>query len=102
MDILLQYFDGCSNWTTTAGHLARLVDEGLDATVIHDRIESEQDAVAKGFHGSPTILVDGNDPFAVDETPAGLTCRIYQTASGPAGTPSLEQLRDAIARPGRE
>jgi hypothetical protein len=48
------------------------------------------------FHGSPTIIVDGHDPFPTAGQP-GLACRIYQTPAGPAGAPTVEQLRSALA-----
>ncbi len=94
--VSLQYFEGCPNWRTTAGLLARLADEGLDVTVDHECIDSHETAVARGFHGSPTVLVDGVDPFAEESMPIGLACRIYQTPHGIAGSPTLSQLRRAI------
>ncbi|MGH8936269.1 MAG: thioredoxin family protein [Acidimicrobiia bacterium] len=97
MEITLQYFDGCPNWKTTAGHLSRLVEEGLDATIGYELIHSHENAVARGFRGSPTVLVDGVDPFADENAPVGLACRVYRTESGFTGSPSVPQLRRAIA-----
>lgn len=93
--ITLQYFDGCPNWKTTDRHLASLVDEGLDLVIGHELIDSYEEALEKGFRGSPTVLVDGVDPFADRDAPVGLACRIYETGTGPAGSPSIEQLRSA-------
>jgi hypothetical protein len=49
--------------------------------------------------GSPTLLVDGVDPFASrDDRTYGLSCRLYRAPDGgiiPA--PSIDQLRKAIA-----
>jgi hypothetical protein len=97
MEITLQYFDGCPNWKTTAAHLATLVGEGLDAGVDYELIDTHELAVARGFHGSPTVLIDGVDPFADDNAPVGLACRVYQTEDGYAGSPTLDQLRTVIA-----
>ena len=94
--VSLQYFDGCPNWRTTAENLARLADEGLDFTIDHEIIDSHETAVARGFHGSPTVLVDGVDPFAEENTPVGLACRVYRTPNGNAGSPTLSQLRQAL------
>lgn len=94
--VALQYFEGCPNWRTTADHLARLAGEGLDVTVDHEIIDSHETAVARDFHGSPTVLVDGVDPFADENTPIGLACRIYRTPQGIAGSPTLSQLRQAL------
>jgi len=101
MKITLQYFDGCPNWETTARHLSRLVEEGLDATIGSELVDSHEAAVTRGFRGSPTVLIDGTDPFADEGAPVGLACRIYRTEDGHAGSPSLPQLRQAIETAGR-
>ena len=42
-------------------------------------------------------LVNGVDPFATDADPVGgLSCRVYQTPGGPAGSPTLDQLREVL------
>lgn len=94
--IVIQYFDGCPNWETTELHLLRLVNEGLLADIGYELIDSHEQAVARGFRGSPTVLVNGVDPFGDDPAPVGLACRVYETEKGPAGSPTLAQLRDAI------
>ena len=60
------------------------------------RVETIEDAEATGFRGSPSIMVDGVDLFAHADIPVGLSCRLYQTADGFAGSPTLDQLRDVI------
>jgi hypothetical protein len=94
--ITLQYFEGCTNWETTDRTLAALLAEGWDATVERELIDSYDTAVERGFHGSPTVLVDGVDPFADEDAQPALACRLYQTEAGPAGSPSIEQLRRVI------
>ncbi|MEU7377999.1 hypothetical protein [Streptomyces albidoflavus] len=74
-----------------------LDDAGLDTTgfttrVVADHAEAERSA----FTGSPTILIDGRDPFAVPGTTPSLSCRIYRTPYGPAGASGLDQLRQAL------
>lgn len=95
--ITLQYFDGCPNWETTDRILTALLAEGWDITVTHELIDSHEKAVERRFHGSPTVLIDGVDPFADDDAPPALACRIYQTETGQAGSPSIEQLRQVFA-----
>jgi hypothetical protein len=96
MEITLQYFDGCPNWKVTDGRLRTLIDDqGLDATIHYQLIETYEAAVEHGFRGSPTVLIDGTDPFADDDAPFGLSCRIYLTDDGPAGSPTLQQLQQA-------
>lgn len=99
MEITIQYFDDCPNWKIAAEHLTTLVDHGLDATIEYELIDTHELAVARDFHGSPTVLIDGVDPFANDNTPVGLACRVYQTEDGYAGSPSLNQLRTVTATP---
>lgn len=97
MRITLQYFDDCPNWNTTDNHLHKLIwDRKLDATVEYQLIGTREDAELHQFRGSPTVLFDGVDPFAERDAPVGLACRIYQTDAGPAGSPTLRQLEQAI------
>ncbi|WP_291379387.1 thioredoxin family protein [Demequina sp.] len=96
MNITLQYFDGCPNWKIADERLAVLAAGHLDLGIGYQQIETVEDAERVGFHGSPTILIDGTDPFSRADGSVGLACRIYQTPQGPAGAPTLEQLREAI------
>jgi hypothetical protein len=64
-----------------------------------DRIEiaGQDEAERWGMTGSPTVLINGADPFTVAGTPASVSCRIYR---GPDGTtdvaPSVADLRWAL------
>ncbi|MET9662552.1 hypothetical protein [Streptomyces sp. NPDC006510] len=79
--------------------LRRALDEaGAADTWVTTRVITEQaEAERMGFTGSPTILIDGRDPFAEPGRAAGLTCRVYRTPDGPAGVPTLDQVRHALA-----
>lgn len=96
MEITVQYFDGCPNWTIAAERLAVIAEERPGVIVNRQLIESVEDAEAIGFRGSPSILVDGRDLFPDLAAAVGLACRIYATPAGFAGAPTLEQLREAI------
>jgi hypothetical protein len=48
------------------------------------------------------VLVDGIDPFADERTHVGLACRMFRTPAGIAGSPTVEQLREAISGPGAD
>jgi hypothetical protein len=52
------------------------------------------------FRGSPTVLVDGRDPVLDRDAPVGLSCRVYRTVDGLAGSPTLEQLVAALRTAG--
>ncbi len=97
MDIALLYFDGCPYWKVADERLVAIAAERPDITVTHHLVESVEEAERLGFHGSPSILVDGIDVFAAADVGIGLSCRVYQTPDGPAGAPTVEQLQAVIA-----
>lgn len=98
MTIELLYFDGCPNWRVTDERLRQALRlAGRDEQIDYHAVETPQEAEAAGFAGSPTILIDGRDPFAEQSSAAGLTCRVYRTPAGLAGAPTVEQLAAAIA-----
>ena len=61
-------------------------------------ITNDADAHALGMHGSPTILIDGRDPFVEAGTPPSMSCRPYRTAAGFEGAPSVAELIAAITQ----
>lgn len=96
MDITLLYFDDCPNWKTADQRLATIAADLAQVTVRRHRVETTEEAERLGFHGSPSILVDGVDAFAEPNAGVGLSCRVYRTPDGLAGAPTLEQLRVAL------
>lgn len=96
MDIALLYFEGCPNWKVVDERLATIAAERSDVTVTPRVVETIEEAERLGFHGSPSILVDGKDAFADADTAVGLSCRVYRTPDGPAGAPTLQQLRAVL------
>lgn len=97
MDISLLYFDGCPSWKIADERLAALAAERPGLTVSRRLVDTNEEAERVGFHGSPSILVDGVDAFAEPGDGVGLSCRVYRTPDGPAGAPTIEQLRVALA-----
>ncbi len=100
MTIELLYFADCPNWQVTDERLREALRlAGRDDEVEYRTVETEAQAEAVGFAGSPTVLVDGRDPFADpsgEPAAAGLSCRVYWTPAGLAGAPTVEQLVAAI------
>lgn len=97
MDITLQYFDGCPNWETTAADLRDLIEERhFAAQIQYQLIETQESAMEYEFRGSPTVLIDGVDPFANPDAPVGLSCRLHMTPEGLAGSPTRDQLLEAL------
>jgi hypothetical protein len=93
MDITLLYFDECPNWKVADQRLATIAAERPDVVVTRHRVATIEEAERWGFHGSPSILVDGVDVFAEPGAGVGLSCRIYRTPEGLAGAPTVDQLR---------
>jgi hypothetical protein len=95
-EVTLLYFEGCPSWRVVDRRLRALADE-LDFALSRQVVETPEDAERWQFRGSPTVLVDGRDVFATGDEPVGLSCRIYQTPTGPAGAPTEAMLRAALA-----
>lgn len=96
MDVALLYFDGCPHWETAERILTDVAAE-FDLTVSKKRVRSSAEADDLGFRGSPTLLVDGVDPFADPDAPTGLSCRLYLTPEGLRGSPTADMLRSVLS-----
>ncbi len=95
----LLYFHGCPNWRVADERLreaVRIVGRN-DITVRRRTVETPADAEVAGFFGSPTIRIDGEDPFATGEEHVGLACRRYRTPEGLRGSPTVDQFVEALA-----
>ena len=98
MTVTLLYFPDCPNWQTADANLrAALDDLGADVAVHRRVVDTVEDAERTGFLGSPTVLINGRDPFAEPGALPGLSCRVYRTDAGVAGAPTVAQLRAALA-----
>ena len=99
MKVELLYFEGCPNWREAEDRLRQALRQlGLpESALTLQGLQTPEDAERLSFRGSPTILVNGVDPFADPAAPVGLACRIYQTPTGGAGTPTLSQLTEVLA-----
>lgn len=98
MQLTLQYFDSCPNWELADERVRTAMSQlGIPvAELVHELVDTPEKAEALGFHGSPTILVNGRDPFANLAAPVGLSCRLFVTPEGVAGSPTVDQLRRAF------
>ena len=95
MKITLQYFEGCPHWRLADERLRKVLEAfgPKNVRLEYQKIDSPETAERLGFHGSPSILVDGRDPFASAFEPVGMSCRAYSTEEGVQGAPSEAQLR---------
>lgn len=88
---------GCPNAPVLHDRLAAVIDGRAGVSMSHEVISSEHEAARWGMHGSPTLLIDGVDPFAQPGQPTSMSCRLYRDdSSHPTGAPSASQLRQAI------
>lgn len=102
--ITIVHTPGCPHAALLSERLATAVSRvgGRPARVTVEEIADPDDAVRRGFHGSPALLVDGVDAFAGPADPIGFACRTYGTETGVEGAPSVEQLVAVLtARGGR-
>lgn len=98
MEVRLRYFEGCPHWRTMYYRLrAALRAERMPGSEpILESVDTRDDAERLRFLGSPTLLVDGRDPFDDGLSIASLTCRAYKTPGGLEGSPTMEQLREVL------
>ncbi|GAA3835128.1 hypothetical protein GCM10022403_079870 [Streptomyces coacervatus] len=99
MEIEVLVVPGCPHRQLVEERLRLALDDaGLDVTGFTTRVVADQgEAERCGLTGSPTILIDGCDPFAEPGTTPSHACRMYRTPHGLAGAPEAEQLRQALA-----
>ncbi len=71
---------------------------GID--IIWQIVTSQDQAQRLGMTGSPTLLIDGADPFARPGQQPAFACRRYPNDDGlPAPAPTDTQLREALQLP---
>ena len=98
MDVTLLYFDQCPNWKLADQNLRTALDHAgaPDVRLRYRRVQDLDEAERLVFTGSPTVLIDGVDPFAEPEATVGLSCRLYRSPIGTSGAPTVDQFRHAL------
>jgi hypothetical protein len=92
MRVQVLHVADCPGTATLLERLAAILASRTDITVDRQLIGDERDAMVFGMTGSPTMLVDGADPFAAGGVPS-LACRLYRDERGAvSGSPSVAQL----------
>ena len=100
MELTLLTVPGCPNAAAFEERLGlALAGVNNPAAIVRRReVADEREAAQAGMHGSPTLLVNGVDPFAEPGQAPALSCRLYRDAAGRAsGAPPVEALRQALA-----
>jgi hypothetical protein len=97
MEIDLLYLPDCPHRHLARRHLDLALARTQLAALVREReVCSSREAARLGMRGSPTILIDGHDPFADQDEPAGLSCRLYRSGASLTGAPTVSQLVDAL------
>jgi hypothetical protein len=99
VQIVILHVPECPNLERARTRLrGALAVAGATAAVREMEVATPDAARSAGMRGSPTILIDGRDPFAVDSDVPSLSCRLYPTASGVDAAPDLAQLVEVVSR----
>lgn len=100
MELTLLTVPGCPHAEIFEQRLAVALG-GRAAPVARREVSDAAGARRLGLHGSPTLLIDGADPFAGPDEPASLSCRLYRLPDGNLdGAPSVDQLRAVLGAHG--
>lgn len=90
----------CPNAPVAVGRITAAL-AGRPASVELVEVAGEAEATRLRMTGSPTILLDGVDPFAGAGAVPSVSCRIYRGSDGTAeGAPSVQDLTAALSAAG--
>lgn len=97
MRIELLHVADCPNVAVARERIGLALGQvGVVATVTEVEVTTPEQAHTAGMNGSPTILVDGEDPFG--GAGPSLTCRLYRIGESVEGTPPVAALVEAFSR----
>jgi hypothetical protein len=99
MHLIVLAVPGCPNAPVLRDRLAAVLDGRAGVSVSQQVTCDEGEAARWGTYGSPTLLIDGVDPFAEPGQAPTMSCRLYRDENGQlSGAPSAAQLRQAIGQ----
>ena len=97
MELILLTVPACPNAAAFEVRLTAALAGHPDQVVRRREVTDENEAAEAGMHGSPTLLINGTDPFAAQDQPTSLSCRLYRDAKGRAGgAPSVQALQRVL------
>lgn len=101
MELTVLAVPGCPNAAVLEQRLAEALSGWPGVTVARRVIADAAEAARWGMQGSPTLLVNGADPFAVPSATAAVACRLYDGENGRLeGAPSVGSLRRVLKQAG--
>jgi hypothetical protein len=99
MELTVLAVPGCPNAPVLERRLAAALAGRPPVTVTRHVIASAAEAAEWGMHGSPTLLVNGQDPFAEPGTAPAVACRLYRGEDGRLdGAPTEAALRRVLGQ----
>jgi hypothetical protein len=101
MKLEILHVPDCPNVAVLTARLNEALAGRRDVAIEEHEVRDQAEAAARQMTGSPTLLVNGADPFAAAGQAPSLSCRLYVDEAGAAsGAPTLQQLRTALATGG--
>jgi hypothetical protein len=97
MKIRVLYFENCPSYEPAVAIIREVVaEQKLEAAIELVRVNSEEQAIAYQFLGSPTVQINSVDVEGLTGK-AELNCRLYNEAGELRGYPSREMIRAALS-----
>ena len=100
MELTVLSVPGCPNAGLLEQRLAGLRAGRPEVRISRHMVTRDDEAARLGMHGSPTLLINGCDPFPAPPQGPALACRLYPSDGRLEGAPSVSALRDALTRAG--
>lgn len=97
VDITILHVPECPNLDVARARVREALDAlGLTGAVREIEVTSAAAAARLGMAGSPTVLLDGRDPFGCNQVPS-VACRLYRNGTSIEGAPSVAALLEVLA-----
>ena len=97
MELVVLAVPGCPNAAVLEQRLAQVAAGRPGVTIRRVEVTDVAGAAGQGMSGSPTLLIDGTDPFAQPGAGPALACRLYRDDDGRlSGAPSAAALQQAL------
>jgi hypothetical protein len=103
VELMVLAVPDCPNAPVLERRLAEVLAGRRGVTVQRRVIADVSEAASWGMRGSPTLLVDGTDPFAAPGGRPAMACRLYRDEEGRLdGAPTVEALRRVLEQAGAQ
>lgn len=101
MELVVLSVPDCPHVALLDDALRDVLGDRQGVRVVHRQVRDQDQAEREGMHGSPTLLVNGIDPFVAPGSQPSVSCRLFRDEDGRARpAPSRAALVAALARAG--